>query len=209
MDNLISDTRLIRPAKIITQVFSPFYAPIWALLWLLFFSTYKMFRIEYRLNILFIVVIFTVVIPKITLYIFRKAQNLSKWMFDLRENRHIQYVVTLLSYITCVILFTRIQAPDFFRCVLIAGVIAEIVCFIINIWWKISVHLVSIGGLVGIVSAFSHRFGFEPVTPICVIIFIGGLVGSCQMFMRQHSLVQVLVGFFLGIVCSWIAFTFW
>ena len=204
-----TETKLMKPARIFTQIFSPFYAPIWALLWLLFFSTYRFIPLKARLVILLIVVIFTVVIPKATLYLFRKGLNLSRWQFDMRSNRHIQYVITFISTLTCVILLRRWTVFDFLYGVLIAALVAEVVCLIVNVWWKISVHMVSIGGLAGLVGAFSSRFGFDPVWPVCTIIMLGGLMGSSQMLLRQHDLIQVVVGFFVGILCARLTFMLW
>ncbi len=209
MDEILTETRLIKPARLLTQVFSPFYAPVWALLWLLFFSTYRFIALEARLSILFMVIIFTVVIPKMTLFVLRTGLNMSRWQFDMRVNRHIQYAVTFISSLACIIVLRRWTSFDFLYGVLIAALVAEIVCLIINMWWKISVHMVGVGGLVGLVGAFSARFGFDPVWPTCMILLLAGFLGSAQMFLRQHNLVQIIVGFIVGVLCARITFMLW
>ena len=200
----------ITPAKRFTQIFSPFYAPAWAILWLLVFSNYRHIPIKPKIFIFVVVLVFTVVVPKVMIYLLRRQLNLSRWQFDMRSNRHMQYVIAFICSLTCVFfLMRRWSAFPFFSGVIVSAIVAEAVCLLINAWWKISVHMVGIGGLAGLVGAFSTRFVFDPVLPICVIILLGGLMGTAQMMLRQHTLMQLLVGFFVGILCARVTFMFW
>lgn len=202
------ETKLMKSARIFTIVFSPFYAPLWAVLWLLFFSTMRQFAIQYRLILLAVMVVFTIAVPRLTIYLFRKSGNISRWQFDARYNRHIQYAISLISYVACYLLLLRMDVFGFVGCVVLASIVAQIICSIINVWWKISVHMVGVGGWVGFISAFSFRFGFDPVLPECVVIIIAGILGSSQMLLRQHNLVQIIAGFFIGMLCARLTFMF-
>jgi hypothetical protein len=200
----------IVPAKIFTQIFSPFYAPVWAILWLLVFSNYRHIPLRPKIFILLVVVVFTVIVPKVMIFLLRRKLNLSRWQFDMRSNRHLQYAIAFLCSLTCVLfLMRRWNAFPFLSGVVVSALVAEVVCLVINIWWKISVHMVGIGGLAGLVTAFSHRFVFDPVLPICVFILLGGLMGTSQMLLRQHTLLQLIVGFFVGMLCARLTFLFW
>ena len=210
METNTAEKVLMTPAKVLTQVFSPFYAPVWAVLWLLFFSSYRHIPIQPRLFILLVVLIFTVVVPKVMLFFLRRELRMSRWQFDMRSNRHIQYIIAFICSLTCVVfLMRRWNAFPFLSGVIVSAIVAEVVCLTINMWWKISVHMVGIGGLAGLVGAFSNRFMFDPVVPTCVIIMLGGLVGSSQMLLRQHGLLQLLAGFFVGFICARGTFVFW
>jgi membrane-associated phospholipid phosphatase len=35
-----------------------------------------------------------------------------------------------------------------------------------------------------------------------VVFFLAGLLGTSRMILRQHSLLQVVAGFVVGLVCS-------
>jgi membrane-associated phospholipid phosphatase len=37
---------------------------------------------------------------------------------------------------------------------------------------------------------------------LCVVLILAGILGTSRMILRQHSLLQVIVGFVVGIVCS-------
>ena len=200
----------IAPAKTFTQIFSPLYAPMWAILWLLVFSNYRHIPLKPKLFILLVVLVFTVIVPKVMIFLLRRELNLSRWQFDMRSNRHLQYGIAFVCSLTCMIfLMHRWSAFPFLSGVIVSALVAEIVCLVINMWWKISVHMVGIGGLAGLVVAFSNRFVFDPVLPTCVIILLGGLMGTSQMILRQHTLLQLLVGFIVGLLCARCTFMFW
>jgi membrane-associated phospholipid phosphatase len=46
-------------------------------------------------------------------------------------------------------------------------------------------------------------FKFNPVWWLCVAILVAGLVMSSRMFLRQHTLAQVLCGTLVGILCGY------
>ena len=195
--------KVMKGARLFTNLFSPFYALIWAVAWLLFFSIIRSyFPLKYRLVLLLIIVVFTIIVPRLTIFVFRKSGGLSRWQFDARTNRHIQYAISLISYVACYLLLKRMYVFDLVAYVVMVAIIAQIICFIINIWWKISVHMVGVGGWIGFVGVFSFRFDFDPVLPTCILLILAGLLGSCQMLFRQHNLVQILAGFFVGLLCA-------
>ena len=86
--------------------------------------------------------------------------------------------------------------------ILVAALVIQIVCAIINVWWKISTHTAAIGGFAGSLLAFSILFAFNPLWWFCAILIIAGMVGSSRMILRQHSLSQVVAGFLVGAVAG-------
>lgn len=92
--------------------------------------------------------------------------------------------------------------PHFMGGILIAALCVQIVCALINAWWKISTHTAAIGGVGGALFAFGEIFSFNPVYWLCLTFIVAGLLGSSRMILRQHSLAQVVAGFWVGAVCS-------
>ena len=202
------EKRLIQIAHILSVVFSPFYAPIWAFLWLFFFSYLKLLPLGYKLLILGIVFVFTILIPRLTINVFRRLNRWSHWQLSHREHRHMPYVLTLLSYSACLMLFTQLNVAMFFRGIIMSAIVAQIVCVIINVWWKISTHMVGMGGLVGMILSFSSIFFYNPFWPGIGLILLSGVLGTSRMVLRQHSLAQILVGFAIGFFSSLICLLF-
>lgn len=140
--------------------------------------------------------------PTVGITLFRLFKKWTHLELSHREHRHMPYVVALLSYTACLVIMTRINAAMFFRGVVMAALVSQIICVIINVWWKVSTHMVGIGGLVGALNAFSILFFYNPVWPFCVLLLLSGMLGTSRIILRQHSLAQVLTGFGIGYVCA-------
>ena len=189
---------LITAAKIYSAVFSPFYAPFWAFMWLFIFSYLRMWPLGYKVFVISIVLLFTVIIPRVTIDLFRRVNKWTHWQLSHREHRHMPYFITIASYIACLVLFMQLNTALFMRGMILATLVTSLICAIVNIWWKVSTHMAGMGGLFGTVIAFSYLFYFNPIFPMCCMLLLAGLMGSSRMLLRQHSLSQVIIGFLIG-----------
>ena len=198
----MSEKRLMKIARVLSIVFSPFYTPVWILIVLFFNSYLQMLPIEYRLFLLFTVFIFTVFIPRLGINIFRMVMSWTHWQLSHREHRHMPYLLTICSYTVCLVVLSRINVVMFVRGVVMAAFVSQIICVFINAWWKVSTHMVGMGGMVGALIAFSNLFYFNPMWYVCALILLSGALGTSRIILRQHSLAQVIVGFIIGFVCS-------
>ena len=92
--------------------------------------------------------------------------------------------------------------------IVVASLMIQMVCALINVKWKISTHSAGIGGVAGALIAFAEIFSFNPVWWLCLVLLLAGLVGTSRMILRQHTLAQVVCGFLVGMACSVIAVLF-
>lgn len=198
----MTNKRLILASKVISSVFSPFYAPLWAFIFLFTFSYLRLLPLGYKIFVLATIYCFTVLIPRLGIMIFRKLNKWTHWQLSNRNNRHVPYILSLASYISCLMLMMNMNMPMFVRGILLAAIVSQIVCAILNLWWKVSTHLVGIGGMTGTLIAFGFLFYFNPLWPLCILLFIAGLLGSSRMILRQHTIAQVTVGFAIGLVST-------
>ncbi len=102
----------------------------------------------------------------------------------------------------------RFNIPHFMSNILMAALIIQILCALINVWWKISTHTAAIGGVAGALVAFSIIFMFNPISWLCFVIILAGMVGSSRIILRQHTLSQVIAGFWMGAVSSYFVILF-
>ena len=198
----MNDKRLIRIAKTLSVLFMPLYAPLWVIVGLFLFTYLSLLPWGYKIFLISTVYIFTIAIPTMGISLVRTVKKWTHLELSHREHRHMPYVLTLLSYSACLVLMTKINTAMFFRGVVMAALIAQVICVTVNAWWKVSTHMVGMGGLVGALNAFSILFGYKPVWPFCMLLLLSGLLGTSRMILRQHSLSQVLVGFLIGYVCA-------
>ena len=120
----------------------------------------------------------------------------------------VPYVISIICYFTCIYVMERLHMPHFMGSIVVAALTLQIVCALINVWWKISTHTAAIGGVGGALFAFAYYLGFNPVWWLCLVFIVGGIVGTSRMILRQHTLAQVVVGFWTGFFSAAIAILF-
>ena len=184
----------------VSVIFTPFYLPITGMVAVFLFSYLRIMPWTYKLSILLMVYLFTVLITTMLIRLYRRYQGWSLLHLLARERRVIPYVISILCYFTCYNILTHHNVPHIITSILVAALVVQILCALVNVWWKISTHTAAIGGVTGGVIAFAFIFNFNPIWWLTLVILLGGLVGSSRMMLRQHTLAQVVCGFLLGML---------
>ena len=199
---------MILAARILSMLFTPFYLPMVGLVALFVFSYMSIFPLYYKLEVLIMAYLFTILIPTVMIHFYRRYQGWNLFELGHRERRMVPYVISIVSYFTCVFVMERLHMPHFMSAIIIAALLLQIVCALINVWWKISTHTAAIGGVAGALFAFAEYLNFNPVWWLCLVFLVAGVLGTSRMILRQHSLSQVVVGFWVGFLCAAVAILF-
>ena len=199
---------MILAARIVSMLFTPFYLPIVGLIALFLFSYLSIFPMAYKLQVLIMTYLFTILLPTVMIHLYRRYQGWNLIELGQRERRMVPYIISIVCYFSCIYLMERLHMPHFIGSIIIAALLVQIVCAIINVWWKISTHTAAIGGVGGALFAFAEYLGFNSVWWLCLVFFVAGLLGTSRMILRQHNLSQVVAGFWVGFICAAIAILF-
>ena len=202
MRKITRERQIIIAARVASMLFTPFYLPILGLV-ILFFLTYlSQYPADYKFYVLAIVYFFTLLLPTFLIHLYRKYQGWTLIELGARERRIVPYLISILSYFACFYIMEQKHIPFFMRSIVACALIIQIVCAIINSWWKISTHTAGIGGVAGALFVFADIFRFNPTWWMCLVLLIAGILGTSRMLLRQHTLPQVIVGFLIGFVCA-------
>jgi hypothetical protein len=196
--------RMILAARIISMIFTPFYLPVLSLLALFIFSYMSRLPLIYQLKVLILTYLFTVLLPTVLIHLYRCYQGWTSFQMGRKERRMVPYIIAIMCYFTCYYLMTVMRIPQFMANIVVTALAIQVVCALVNIWWKICIHMAGIGGMAGALLAISLVFQFNPLWWLSVIILVAGLVGTARMILRQHSLRQIVGGFMVGAVCGFL-----
>lgn len=195
-------SELLLAARIVSMVFTPFYLPMVGLIALFIFSYLNLFPWQYKLSVLVVVYVFTIFMPTFLIHLYRRYQGWSPIELGMKERRVIPYVISILCYFGCYYFLVSVHVSHVIGGIVLVGMAVQILCALINVWWKISTHTAAIGGVAGALVAFSFKFAFNPVWWLCFVLLLAGMVGTARMILRQHSLSEVVVGFVTGFFCA-------
>ena len=191
---------IIIAARVVSMVFTPLYLPLAGLLALFIFSYMSLMPLFYKTLVMLTVYLFTILLPTLLIHAYRNYQGWSRWQLGKRESRMVPYIIAIICYTLCYFVMSYFHVPQFMANILVAALLIQVVCAVVNVWWKISTHTAAIGGVEGALVAFSILFAFNPLWWFCVILVFAGAVGTSRMILRQHSLSQVVAGFMSGTV---------
>jgi len=202
------EKQIIMGARIVSLVFTPFYLPLVGLLTMFLFSYLSLYPWIFKLRILAMVLLFTIMLPTFLIRMYRRYNGWTLIELGQKERRMVPYIISILCYFACIYLMELVHVPHFMVSIVIAALTVQMVCALVNMVWKISTHMAAIGGFAGALFVFADAFGFNPVWWFCLLFIVAGLLGSSRMILRQHTLSQVVAGFLVGMVCTVLAFLF-
>lgn len=198
----MEDKKLITVAKVISSIFNPFAIPFIGFLVLFLFSYLRIMPFQYKLIVLGVVYCFTILMPMLTIFIFQKINGWGIKELSDRKKRFVPYFLTILAYVFCLLMMYKLSLPRYMSGIILATLIAMVVCSFINLKWKISAHTTGMGGVIGGLVSFSFLFNYNPVWWLCLFILISGALGTSRIIVKQHSLGQVIAGFVVGMICA-------
>lgn len=185
-----------------SMVFTPFYLPLIGLIALFIFSYMSLLPWAYKLPMLIIVYLFTVIMPSLFIHLYRRVQGWTSRELGKKERRIVPYIISILCYFGCFFYMEYHNTPRVISIIVVVALVIQMVCAIINVWWKISTHTAAIGGVAGTLVSYSIAFAFNPLWWLCLVFLLAGAVGTARMILRQHSLAQVVMGFIIGTICA-------
>ena len=198
----MNEKRLRTASRIISGIFNPFIIPFGGFLVLFLFSYLRIMPFQYKLIVLAVVYCFTILMPMLTIFLFQKINGWGIKELSHREKRFIPYILTIMAYVFCLLMMYKLNLPRYMSGIILATLIAMVICIFINLKWKISEHMTGMGGVVGGLIAFSFLFNYNPVWWLCFFILIAGMLGTSRIIPKQHTLGQVLSGFVVGVICA-------
>ncbi len=201
-EHIIADKTLIRTAKVISAVFTPFSIPFLAFLVLFIFSYLRIMPLQYKLIVLGVVYCFTILMPTLTIFIFRKINGFSPEELVERKKRYVPFILTITSYVFCLLMMHRLNIPWYMTGIILSALVMMVICIIVNLKWKLSEHMAGAGAVIGGLVAFSALFGYNPIWWLCLFILVAGILGTARIILQHHTLGEVMGGFAVGLVCS-------
>ena len=189
-------------SRVLSTIFSPFIVPTLSFL-LLFLFTYLAFMpLVYKGIILGAVFLCTICLPLLLIYLYQRFCGQGMQELRERKKRFAPYALTATSYCICAIILYRLYAPHYLSAIIITCIFCMMVCGLLNLLWKISVHAASCGIMIGILLPYSIIFNFNPLGWLCGLIILSGLIGTARLILQQNTLFEVILGFVIGMFCG-------
>lgn len=190
---------LEKPAKIVSIIFHPLLMPVYGMA--IIFSAPTLFGylpFNVKKLLLLILLVNNVLLPLSLMPFFIQRKIISSWNLSERKERNIPLIITTLLYGTTSYIIFRFPIPLFLKSYFFATLFLSVIVTLINFWWKISLHSVGAGALIGLIFILSLKMLTPLEWYLIPAIIIAGLILSSRLRLNQHNPSQVWIGLLTG-----------
>lgn len=196
-----------RLANILSVIFHPFLITLYSFLLIFISGSYITFLpSSIKLVILIVVFFNTLLIPIISLFILKRLGLIKSFYLEKNRERIVPVIITSIPYFFTLYLMARLPVPQVLLKIIESGVFVLLVAALISYWWKISLHLMGVGGLSGFLLACATMNYFKALPFIMIAFVVAGLLASARLKSGDHEPAQVYGGYLIGLAIVFVFF---
>ena len=196
-------------SKFISFAFHPILMPTYAILLLFTFSPLfsEFMSIKQKTQIIKLAVVFTFLLPIFSVIILKKFKIVSSFYMENQKERRWPLLFALGWFYLLLRLLETLHIHYIIVTLMLGAMLILLISAIISNFWKISLHMLGIGGVLGAFFAIQTLFGGN-IFLIITLLFCAGLVGFARVNEDAHTLKQVYLGFLVGFCTEFLIFYF-
>ena len=145
-----------------------------------------------------IVFIFSFVFPVVNIYILYRMGRIRTFSLSRQDERGFPYLMTSLFYFGLYYLLMDINIWSSLKVFIVGAGLAIVLTALVNTRFKISAHMVGLGGLLGVLVSVSALIRFDMTVFYMVVIIVAGLTAAARLYLEEHRPAQIYAGFVLG-----------
>lgn len=195
--------------KSISFIFHPLFMPLLGATF--FFSkSPRYIPIELIRAKLFSIGILTVLLPILLFFLLKTFKKVSSIHLA-----HVKERILPLG-LNCIIIFIILQRvlPKNelieLYCFFIGILLSTLACLILAILqFKVSIHMIAAGGVLMFFIAISIHYNININGSIALMCLITGAIASSRLHLRAHNNIELIIGFFIGLIPQIIMLNYW
>jgi len=150
----------------------------------------------------------TVLFPFLVIMILRLTKLISDAYMHAPRDRMLPLVGTLIFYAASFYFFAQeVDAPFLMHVLLLGSVFSIVLDFIINLFYKVSVHTTSAGMMPGNFLVLCILSAATPAWLIAIAFAVALLVGLVRWWLGAHTRGQIVLGWAIGISMQLVAYS--
>ena len=184
--------------KIVSILFHPVFVPtITVFLVIKIYSNITI--LENQAGIILIgTCVFSLILPLLSVFILLLTKKIDSLEMPKKEERFLPILFAstwmILGFYFMKEIFS--YAP-IMKSIYLGAIYIMLIALLITKKWKISLHMLAIGGATGVLIMLEFLFG-QNLMILLITILISGILGFSRLSLKAHSLNQIYAGFILG-----------
>ena len=199
-------------AKIISVVFHPLFIPLYIAYYIIFVheSYFTGIGEKERMRVLMWVALNMIFFPAVTVLLLKGVGFIDSIYLKNQRDRIIPYIAAGIFYFWMYLVFrNQPDIPQILTAFTFGAFLASSVALIANIYFKISMHAIGCGGMIGLMIVVLNTNPSSPFTlPLMIAIVITGLVSTARLIVSDHKQGDIYMGLFSGFFCQFVSAAF-
>ena len=184
--------------KIVSILFHPVFVPtITVFLVIKIYS--NIIILENQAGIILIgTCVFSLILPLLSVFILLLTKKIDSLEMPKKEERFLPILFASIWMILGFYFMKEIfsYAP-IMKSIYLGAIYVMLISLLITKKWKISLHMLAIGGATGVFIMLEFLFG-QNLMLLLITILISGILGFSRLSLKAHSLNQIYAGFIVG-----------
>jgi hypothetical protein len=172
----------------------------------LFFA--MMIPVKIKLLLSALVFITTIVLPLLTVFLLYRLKFVKSFQLQTREERIYPLLAVAIFYYLTYYLLKSFPISFIFSYYMLGSTFLTILAMIISFYRKISLHMIGIGGMLGLLMGLSLNLKLDLTWFVVGAVILGGILGFARIQSNSHKPSEIYSGFLVGASVMFLLFIF-
>ncbi len=194
-------------AHLFSYIFHPLFIPLYVTFFLAFIHPgyFSGFSLMGKKKLLLLIALNAVAFPAITVLLLKGLGFIDSLFLKTQKDRIIPYIASMTFFFwTQYVLREQSYVPRILVAFMFGVFISSSAALIANIYYKISMHAIGMGGLVGLFLVIMQQNTLLMTWPLSLAILLAGLVCTSRMIVSDHRPKEIYAGLMVGLVCQFV-----
>jgi hypothetical protein len=193
-------------AQVISWVFHPLFVTSYVMAFLIFLHPYVFEGYDHKTRVmrLLSVVLTDTLFPAFSVFLIWKLQFIRSMHLRTARERIIPYMVAMIFYWWTWHVYGNIDAPPVSVHFLLGTFLAVCAAWFCNIYFKISMHAIAVGGMVLFSYLLASLDSYPSGLYLSVAVLVAGMVCTARLICSDHTVFEVWSGLFVGMLAMWV-----
>ena len=192
------------PAIVLSYVFHPIFIPLYAAVFIVYIhpSYFSGFSAASKLKTILILMQNAVFYPLFCVLLLKGVGFIESVFLRTQRDRIIPYIAAGIFFFWAFLVFKQQPAfPRILPSFMLGVFLASSAALLANIYFKISMHAIGLGGLVSIFMLIANTNSMLMTWPLAAALLITGLVSSARLLITDHTPKDI----YSGLIIGWLA----
>jgi hypothetical protein len=189
-------------AKVFSFIFHPLFIPLYVVYYIVFLHQgyFTGFSEKAKTWVLLRVALNMVFFPALTVLLLKGVGFIESIFLKKQRDRIIPYIAAGIFFFWMYLVFRNLpEIPKILAAFTFGAFLASSAALIANIYFKISMHAIGCGGMLGLLIVVLNTNPLPPFTmPLIVAIFITGIVCTSRLIVSDHTQKDIYKGLLYG-----------